>query len=109
MWQESNYFKSLESSDKIAYKKKLTLTLPDPYLLETGWEDVKLLPDLDSPDIYHYLINTPSEFTKESLKAYKSLEAYKSFISGHVQDVYYHSLEGNKEFCFIKTKVNKSE
>ena len=109
MWEES-----LEGSDKITYKKKLIITdgkvLPDPYLLKKGWEDdVKLLPDLEWPDIYHYLINTPSEFTKESLKAYKSLEAYNFFISGHVQDVYYHSLEGNKEFCFIKTKVNKSE
>ena len=65
---------------RITYIKKLTLTdgkvLPDPYVLEKDWEgDVKLLPDLEWPEMYHYLINTPSEFTKESLKAHKSLEA----------------------------------
>ena len=85
MWQESNYFKTLERSDKIFYTKTLTRTdvkvLPDPYILEKDWEDdVKLLPDLEWPDIYHYLINTPSEFTEGSLKAYKSLEAY-NFLS----------------------------
>ena len=56
MWQESNYFESLEGSDKITYKKKFPLTdgkvLPDPYVLEKDWEDdVKLLPDLEWPGI----------------------------------------------------------
>lgn len=56
MLQESNYFKSLEGSDKITYKKMLPLTygkvLPDLYVLKNDWEDgVKLLPDLEWPDI----------------------------------------------------------
>ena len=29
--------------------------------------------------MYHYLINTPSEFPEELLKAYKSLDAYTFF------------------------------
>ena len=49
MWQESTYFKPWKGSDKITFKKKLTLTdgkvLPDPYVLKKDWEDdVKLLP-----------------------------------------------------------------
>ena len=60
MWEES-----LEGSDKITYKKKLIITdgkvLPDPYLLKKGWEDdVKLLPDLEWPDI----ISLPNQYSK---------------------------------------------
>ena len=42
------------------------------------------------PDIYSYLIDTPSEFTKEKMKGYKSPEAYNFIICGHVQDIYFH-------------------
>ena len=102
-----NFWDIKRGTNTVQFNQKF---LPDPYVLEKDWEDdVKLLPDLEWPDVYHYLINTPSEFTIESLKAYKSLKAYNFFTNGHVQDVYYHSVEGNKEFCIIKTKVNKSE
>ena len=56
MLQESDYFKSLDGSDEITYKIKLTLTdgkvLPATYVLARDQEnDVKLLPDLQWPDI----------------------------------------------------------
>ena len=54
---------------------------------------------------YHYLIEYPSQFSKESLKAYKSIESYNFFISGHVKNVYYHEVEKKCKFCFIKTEV----
>ena len=83
--------------------------LPDPYSLDEGWQDdVGLLPDVGWPDIYNYVINTPSNFTKESLKAYKSLEAYNFFICGHVNDVYYHPINNTSDFCCIKSQVCKS-
>ena len=112
MWEESDYFKSLEKDDQKQYKRKLTLSngdvLPDPNTLVNWNDDVSLLPNIDWPDIYHYLINTPSEYTMESLKAYKSLEAYNFFVCGHVQDVFHHSIVNNKEFCFLKSKVRSS-
>ena len=46
-----------------------------------------------------YLIDTPSEFSKVSLKAYKSHDAYNLFISSHVQVQLIH------DFCFIKSQV----
>ncbi|CAC5403623.1 unnamed protein product [Mytilus coruscus] len=55
-----------------------TKSLPDPYVLTEKWStDPNTWPDLTFGDIYLYLIDTPSIFTKESMKAYKSLEAYK--------------------------------
>ena len=83
---------NLESEDKKQCKEKLTLSngqvLPDPNVLDVGWKEaVHCLPDLCFADIFNYLKNTPSDYTKENLKAYKSLEAYNFFVCGHVHDI----------------------
>ena len=112
-WLGSTYFDELESEDdKQHYIRKLTLSngtiLDDPCgIPEDKWtNDVKILPNLDWPDIYTYLIETPSEFTKESLKAYKALEAYNFFICGHVHDVFIHTVK-DSGFVYLKSKVGK--
>lgn len=111
MWSE--YYKNLEKSDQTQYQKKLTLSdgtlLPDPYKIESGWEcNVQRLPDITWVDVHEYLIEAPSEFTKDKLKAYKSLEAYNFFISGHVQDIHYYNTKKNG-MCFIKSSVLPSQ
>lgn len=105
-----------------AYKQKLTLTngeiLPDPYALTNWVDDIPVFPEITYPDIYTYLVDSPNRFTKEAMKAYKSLRAYKSlktynfYQSRHVQDIFYNDFLGIKpnkqrkpEFCAIKTKV----
>ena len=60
--------------------------LPDPMFLTDWKSNVALLPDVNCPDIYNYLVNTPSKYTHESLKVYKLLKAYEFF-------------------CFVKSKV----
>ena len=51
--------------------------LPDPINVKKEWsDDIVLLPDLTWPDIVNYLINTPSEYTRDKIRAYKSIEAY---------------------------------
>ena len=70
MFSTSKYFFSLSEEDKEGYKCKLTLSdgqiLPDPYSLLNNWKsDVALMPDTTWPDIYNYLINTPSNYSKE--------------------------------------------
>ena len=84
----------------------LTSQLPNPYDL-LGWKnEVSSLPDISWPDIYNYLINHPSSvFTNESLKAYKSLDAYNYFVSGHIQEVHYHEIAKDCKFCFIKSEA----
>ena len=63
-------------------------------------------PDLQFGDIYTYLINIEGCYTKENLKAYKSLEAYNYFYNGYVRTVYFH-LSG--KFGIHKAKVNPSQ
>ena len=99
---------NLESEDKKRYKEKLTLSngklLPDPSVLDVERKgEVQRLPDLCFADIFNYLINTPSDYIKENLKAYKSLEAYNFFVCGHVHDVLCHPITPDSKFCFIKT------
>ena len=44
--------------------------------------------------MYEYLVNsTDSTFDKESMKAFKSLKAYKYFSDGLVSNVWAHHLE----------------
>ena len=111
-WRSSSYFNELQKEDKAKYKRKLTLTngqlLPDPYGIVENWKsDVKLMPDVSWGDIYNYLVNSPSEYTHDNLKAYKSLEAFNFFVCNHVQDIYYNVIAKESEFCSIKTKVQK--
>ena len=44
----------------------------DPYLFTPASTDKTSLPSVEYPDIFNYLINSPSPHTKESLKAYKT-------------------------------------
>lgn len=116
MWflnmDQSEYVRSLSEDDRSNYIKKLTLSsgdlLPDPLSIADWSDDVQFLPDITNMDLVHYLIYTPSEFTQQSLRAYKSLEAYNFFIAGHVQDVFHHQVK-DRDYCYIKSKVLPSQ
>ena len=110
VWQSPEYFNELGKEDKIRYKEKITLsdrtTITDLYGLWNNWKNnVSLLPGISWAHIYNYLINMPSAFTHENLKAYKSLEAFNFFVCNHVQNVFYHSISKESKFCCVKTKV----
>ena len=44
-------------------------------------------------------------YTKESIKAYKSSEAFDCFVCGHVQQCFYNDNSSDCKFCSIKSKV----
>ena len=88
---ENSYFSTLKPSEKQRYIKKVEKFSKekfsnnvDPYEC-SGWVDnLTLWPPIEFGSIYSYLIHSPGEYTKESLKAYKSLAAY---------NYYYRSVE----------------
>ena len=56
------------------------VAVTDPYEIPASkWIDnISLWPPVAHGDIYEYLVNTLGPFTREALKAYKSLDAYNS-------------------------------
>ena len=52
-------------------------------------------------------IGTPGEYTREKLKAYKSVDAYNYFTSGWVGTCFIHEI--NREFSVLKTTVKPSQ
>ena len=105
--QYSPYLTSLTLSDHKKYLQKLKLSdgdqLPDPYTLKCWINTSKHIPNITWVDISTCLLHTPSEYTKEVLKAYKSMDAYNFFFCGHVQDIFTRM---HNEFCFLKSKVS---
>ena len=90
------YASSLSGKEKEHYLRKLqclygcvsvlnddkdSLLALDPYEIpcEDWMDDVSKWPPVEFPSIYAYLVDTPGEFTREKLKAYKSLEAYNYY------------------------------
>ena len=78
----SSYFSELQKEDKAKYKRKLTSTngqlLPDPYGTVENWKsDAK--PDVSWGDMYNYLVNSPSEYTHNNLKALKITGSFQLF------------------------------
>ena len=106
-----SYFSSLLLVAKARYQKKLLLVglSTGPYKLpQQAWvDDVTQWPRVEFPDIVLYLINTPGEFTREKLKAYKSLEAYNYYVSGWVGTCRIHIV--SEEFCLLKAEVRPSQ
>ena len=108
MQEKKSYRDSLPLQARERYEKKLKLVgLQEcPYALaDAAWEDdVTKWPGVEFPDIVMYLIGTPGEYTREKLKAYKSLDAYNYFTSGWVG-----TCEINKEFSVLKNIVKPSQ
>ena len=68
--EKSEYIESLSKEGKKVYLAKLTLSngkqLPDPF-----FSSFELVPDITYMDIYYYLIEYPSLFSKEVVLYFK--------------------------------------
>ena len=103
------YFLQMPAADKPSYlaKTKIIGGL-DPFQI-----DLKLMssdpdnyPDVTYPDIFNYLVLSKNpEYTKESMKAYKGLEAFKQLLSGWVHQVLVYSIPNHPDVVIIFGKV----
>jgi len=69
-------------------------------------DDITKRPDVVYGDLYSYLIETKGPYTKEKLKAHKSLDVYNYFCSEHVRTVYFY---GHGDYAILKALVNPSQ
>ena len=117
----SAYYRGLPDETKKRYNAKLDklgTAVDDPYATmpsaQPGGTDMwtlnrQLWPKVEYPDIYNYLINTPSPYTKEQLKAYKSLEGYKYHVDGWVSKVFVCQISGRAQTALLSACVKHSQ
>ena len=66
----SGYYEQLKDEVKKRYNEKLNIigeAVDDPYTFSSGL-GIDVMPNIEYPDIYNFLINTPSPYTKEELR-----------------------------------------
>ena len=108
-FEYSKYFSELKEYVKKRYEEKLKVVdcTKDPYCyLESkntvsGSVEWSEWPDVMFADIYNYLVVTISLYTREQLKAYKSLDGYNFFINGWVNSVTVLSVGKQKNYLFL--------
>ena len=85
------YVKTLSKVDRERYTRKLQVfygavgdsgVRTDPYeILQEKWSaSVSSWRPVEFGDMYSYLIKTPDQFTREKLKAHKSLDVFNYYI-----------------------------
>ena len=102
------YFHGLDDISKKRYCEKLKLCglSEDPYIISKDkWTtERKFWPQIVFPDIYVYLVETPSPYTQASLKAFKSMDAYSYYVAGFVSDII--STKADKNCIIVRAKVS---
>ena len=112
----SKYEIECDSVARERYERKLKLfnggfLVPNPYgIKESEWSlDMTKWPPIEYGDLYNHFINTPGIYTKEALKAFKSLEGYDYFVSGHVQEVFLYEISPDSPVALLKGRVKPSQ
>ena len=104
---------SLDVKAKQRYLRKLKVIEIDmcPYMIPAdSWKnDPTSWPQLEWPEVYSYLVETPGVFTREAMKNRKSLEAYNQFISGWVRTIYAYKKNKKSNFMVLKAEVTPSQ
>ena len=90
----SKYYDELDCQAQKRYREKLDVAcLPiDPYVSKIfvsvmSGSTQELWSHIEYPDIFNYLIYATSSYTREQLKAYKSMNGYSFFVQGWVGKV----------------------
>ncbi len=110
----SDYFSQLDDSAKLRYSEKLNsigLQVDDPYTYTSreSFTGTDTVPNIEYPDIYNFFINSPSPYTKEELKAYKSLDGCKYLLAGRVSNVCIHPVANDDDKVVLTGNVRHSQ
>ena len=84
----SSYVETLPPDVRTRYNSKAACKMRPYCISSTEWgKDVSQWPLIGFLDVINYLVYSPSAYTSEQLKKYKSLEAYKFYQDGWIQQI----------------------
>ena len=66
-------------------------------------------PNVEYPDIFNYFVTSVSTYTKQQLKAYKSLEGYRYFVDGWVQEGFVWLVPSKTNACVVLLGITVEE
>ena len=90
-----SYVDTLDSTSRRRYDEKIKdIENIDPFEHPTWSTDENLLPKIEQEDIYDYLRNRVSFYTREQFKAEKQLGAHNQLTSGWVKSVVSYKPQG---------------
>ncbi|XP_074628579.1 uncharacterized protein LOC141886303 [Acropora palmata] len=93
-------------------KSKITLPggklLPHPHSLQFWTHNFTNIPDFRFPDIYHYLVGKDG-YDEACLRSYKSLQGFRLYMDGHVENLKYHSILDAAGYCCFQFKVKPTK
>ncbi len=102
------YLQTLTNESRKKYQEKLNLINNiDPYNVNSKFfsESVEMWPNVEYPDIVTYFLCSTSRYTKEQIKAYKSLESYQYFVAGWVRCVFVGKATSNIKILIGKVSI----
>ena len=102
---------SLACSSSAGESAKAKLSgLPQYEKVTDGWsKSTNLLPDFTFMHLYTYLTESKNKtFDLESIKAFKSLKAYKYFAANYIQDTSLYYFGSEEKVLYIRARVSAS-
>ena len=82
--------------------------IPNPKNLH-GTSDMTPLPNIDTFDIYNYLITFKEQYLHRQLKDYKNLDGYQLYEAGYVENVELIREVGVIGYCLVKFLVKPKQ
>ena len=101
------YRDSLSAENRQMYDEKLEFTAGiDPYAISDNFysQSMDEWPEIEFPDIVNYSLFSTSKFTKEQLKAYKSLQSYQYFNAGWLRSIFVGKATGDTTILIGKVR-----
>ncbi|XP_077868344.1 uncharacterized protein LOC100366870 [Saccoglossus kowalevskii] len=104
------YEDRLPDDARVRYRSKIAVVglemCPNKIPANKWANNPKAWPNILYPDVYHYLIKFPRVYSSAAMENFKSLEAYKFFVSGWVQTIYH--LQTTSDNLIFKADVKPS-
>jgi hypothetical protein len=96
MATKGTYYESLQGDVRKRYDEKTSVVNGDPYMMAKGEfsKDRREWPEVTNMDIIQFLVYKESAYSQDQLKSYKSLDAYRFFQDGWVQEILHKKING---------------